>query len=187
MMTWRRAIELSIGEDDLAQLVSIARSRTEPAIRAERARICWPTGKTRPSLRWVNLWARVSRRWFSPRDASLPSFVSWQARFPALRGTMKAIRLPTRLSAVAHWSAPAAHPIPPAFVSAVAHPEGRRSFQPRTLGWPAARLSGGLRMDANGFSQVLRRSFLRLCSTPGLWSNRRALATHGHLGAAPAG
>ena len=34
----RRAIELSIGEDDLARLVSIARSRTEPASRVERAR-----------------------------------------------------------------------------------------------------------------------------------------------------
>ena len=39
MTAWRRAIELSIGEDDLAELVSIARSRTEPASRVERARI----------------------------------------------------------------------------------------------------------------------------------------------------
>src|SRR3984893_7143669 len=35
----RRAIELSIGEEDLARLVSIARSRTEPASRVERARM----------------------------------------------------------------------------------------------------------------------------------------------------
>jgi hypothetical protein len=39
MTAWRRAIELSIGADDLARLVSIARSRTEPASRVERAQI----------------------------------------------------------------------------------------------------------------------------------------------------
>src|SRR6202171_1062449 len=39
-MTARRgAIELSIGEEDLARLASIARSRTEPASRVERARM----------------------------------------------------------------------------------------------------------------------------------------------------
>jgi transposase len=35
----RRVVELSIGSDDLARLESIARSRTEPAIRVERARM----------------------------------------------------------------------------------------------------------------------------------------------------
>ena len=35
----RQAIELAIGEEDLARLVSIARSRTEPASRVERARM----------------------------------------------------------------------------------------------------------------------------------------------------
>jgi transposase len=39
MTAWRRAIELSIGTEDLARLVSIAQSRTEPASRVERARI----------------------------------------------------------------------------------------------------------------------------------------------------
>src|SRR5580700_7255298 len=39
MTARRRAIELSIGEEDLARLVSIARSRTEPASRVERARM----------------------------------------------------------------------------------------------------------------------------------------------------
>ena len=33
----RRAIELAIGEEDLAALCGIARSRTEPASRVERA------------------------------------------------------------------------------------------------------------------------------------------------------
>jgi transposase len=39
MTAWRQAIELSIEEDDLAKLVSIARSRTESASRVERARM----------------------------------------------------------------------------------------------------------------------------------------------------
>src|SRR2546422_6941652 len=39
MTAWRQAIELSIGAEDLARLVSIAQSRTEPACRVERARI----------------------------------------------------------------------------------------------------------------------------------------------------
>src|ERR1700741_694245 len=39
MTAWRRAIEVSIGEEDLARLVSIARSRTESASRVERARM----------------------------------------------------------------------------------------------------------------------------------------------------
>src|ERR1700726_97696 len=39
MTARRRGIELSIGEEDLARLVSIARSRTEPASRVERARM----------------------------------------------------------------------------------------------------------------------------------------------------
>src|SRR5712691_9084000 len=39
MTAWRRAIELSIGEGDLAKLVLITRSRTEPASRVERARM----------------------------------------------------------------------------------------------------------------------------------------------------
>src|SRR6516165_2297683 len=39
MTAWRQAIELSIGEKDLAALGAIARSRTEPASRGERARM----------------------------------------------------------------------------------------------------------------------------------------------------
>src|ERR1700704_3307627 len=36
---WRQAIELSIGDEDVARLVTITRSRTEPASRVERARM----------------------------------------------------------------------------------------------------------------------------------------------------
>jgi transposase len=39
MAAWRRAIELSLGDEDRAKLRSIAQSRTEPASRVERARI----------------------------------------------------------------------------------------------------------------------------------------------------
>src|SRR5260370_42246392 len=39
MTAWRQAIELSIGAEDLARLISITRSRTESASRVERARI----------------------------------------------------------------------------------------------------------------------------------------------------
>src|SRR5213592_4972263 len=39
MVAWRRAFELSLEEEDLARLTSIARSRTEAASRVEPARI----------------------------------------------------------------------------------------------------------------------------------------------------
>src|SRR6201981_2639765 len=39
MTAWRQAIELSIGDEDVARLVSITRSRTEPASRVDRARM----------------------------------------------------------------------------------------------------------------------------------------------------
>src|ERR1700735_5258740 len=39
MAAWRRAIELSLEEEDIATLRSVAQSRTEPASRVERARI----------------------------------------------------------------------------------------------------------------------------------------------------
>jgi hypothetical protein len=39
MAGWRNAFELAIGEEDLATLETITRSRTEPASRVERARM----------------------------------------------------------------------------------------------------------------------------------------------------
>jgi transposase len=39
MAGWRRAIELAMGEEDVAALEAICRSRSEPASRVERARI----------------------------------------------------------------------------------------------------------------------------------------------------
>jgi hypothetical protein len=46
MAGWRQAIELAIGEEDLASLSAIARSRTEPASRVERARMLLAYRKT---------------------------------------------------------------------------------------------------------------------------------------------
>jgi hypothetical protein len=45
MAGWRRAIELAMGEDDVAALEAICRSRSEPASRVERARILLAYGK----------------------------------------------------------------------------------------------------------------------------------------------
>ena len=62
------------------------------------------------------------------------------------------------------------------FVSARAFPQGRRCLPGpglRCAGSPSFRLT---RMDANGISQVFRRSFPCLCSVPRPRSNRRALA-----------
>ena len=39
MAGWRQAIELALSEEDVTRLSVVARSRTEPASRVERARI----------------------------------------------------------------------------------------------------------------------------------------------------
>jgi hypothetical protein len=76
---------------------------------------------------------------------------------------------------------------PPSFVSAVALPKGRRSLPGQApLVPPGARFRRCSRVDANGISQVFRRSVPCLCSVPGPRSSRRALAACGHVDAAPA-
>jgi transposase len=52
MAAWRRAIELSLGDEDTTKLRSIAQSRTEPASRVERARILL-TYRQYPSFYYV--------------------------------------------------------------------------------------------------------------------------------------
>jgi hypothetical protein len=120
--------------------------------------------------------SRVSRQWLPLRGASLSSFGSWRAQFPALSGTTKALRLPVRASAVAYWFAPAAHPILPLRVRRSA--PGRLEDPSRPGLWvgrppdfPAIP-----RVDANRISQVSRRSFPRLCCAPRPRSNRCVLA-----------
>src|SRR6266478_3769826 len=76
---------------------------------------------------------------------------------------------------------------PPAFVFAAALPQGRRSPPGRGVGVSRLPVVPAIsRVDANGISQVFRRSIPCLCSVPRPRSNRRALATHGHVGVAPA-
>src|SRR5712691_3541657 len=130
----------------------------------------------RGQVRGVHAPSRVSHQRFSPHDASLPSLGSRRARFPALSGTMKALRLPTRASTVAHWFAPAAHAIPPHSCSPWRSRKVGGPFQAGGFdctGCPKLRFS---HVDANGISQVFRRSFLCLCSAPGPRSSQRALA-----------
>ena len=57
----RRAIELAIGEEDLAACArSRGRERNRRAGSSGRG-CCWPIGKTRRSLRWVALWGCIIR------------------------------------------------------------------------------------------------------------------------------
>jgi len=49
MAAWRRAIELALAPEEVARLTSIARSRTEPASRVERARML-PAYRDDPSF-----------------------------------------------------------------------------------------------------------------------------------------
>src|SRR5258707_10200606 len=98
---------------------------------------------------------RCFSTWSSPRDASLPSFGSQRAWFPALAGTMKALRLPTCASAVAYFVHFRRPRDPSVFVFAIA-PEAPRApggaevpSRPRVLdaGHPQFRLT---HVDDNG-------------------------------------
>jgi hypothetical protein len=100
---------------------------------------------------------------------------------------MKALRLPIRAPAVAYCFASAARAVPPASCSPQRSRKAGGSFKARAVGVPAARRSGFSHADANGISQVFRRSFPCLCSAPGPRSNRHGLAVDGHIDAAPAG
>jgi hypothetical protein len=80
--------------------------------------------------------SRVSRQWLSPRDASLPSFGSRRARFPALSGTMKALRLPTGIRARLFGFASAAHGYLLVRVRRSAPGRTEVLFQARALGQP---------------------------------------------------
>jgi hypothetical protein len=39
MATWRQALEVSMTDEDVARLVTVSRSRTEPASRVQRAQM----------------------------------------------------------------------------------------------------------------------------------------------------
>ncbi len=152
-------------------------SRCHPSLaERETPRQCGYPSPFRRQVCRAHVPSRVSRRWLFPRDASLPSRGSRRARFPALGGTMKALRLPTRASTDTHWFAPAAHATLPRSCS----PWRSRKVEGPSRAWLFAGAGGPSpacsRVDANGISQVFRRSFLCLCSAPGPRSNQRALA-----------
>jgi hypothetical protein len=99
---------------------------------------------------------------------------------------MKALRLPTRASAVAHWFAPAAPRDPPSFVFALALPKGRRSLRrpgPLFSRRPFFRLlSRGRGWDLSGL-QAIRPVPLLRSWTPAEPTCPRH--TCGHVDAAP--
>jgi hypothetical protein len=119
--------------------------------------------------------------WSSRRDASLPSFGSQRAWFPALTGNMKALRLPTGASAVAYFVRfrrprdPSCLCVRLALVDIALLEEVKAPSRPGR--WvPVARSAGSIHVDVNGISQVSRRSIPCLCSAPRPRSNRCALA-----------
>jgi hypothetical protein len=131
--------------------------------------------------------SRVSRQWVSPRDASLPSLGSRRARFPALSGTMKALRLPARVSTVTYLVRFRSPRDPSPFVSAVALPEAGGLFRARACVPPAAPSAGspqrGRDRDLSGL-QAIRPVPLLRSRTPVEPTCPRLL---GHVDVAPAG
>ena len=91
MAAWRRAIELSLGDEDTAKLRSIAQSRTEPASRVERARILLAYREDPSFLRLVGRWG------FTIRQSSVASSAPWsKARW--LRSTIARVPVGNRRS-----------------------------------------------------------------------------------------
>src|SRR5208337_3195234 len=72
MAAWRQALALVIEDGDLARLTTIARSRTEPARRVERARILLATVTSRRFSRLAGLWGCTIR----------PCSAAWHGRWP---------------------------------------------------------------------------------------------------------
>ena len=131
--------------------------------------------------------SHVSRRWLSPRGASLPSLGSRRARFPALLGTMKALRLPIRVSTVAYLFRFRSPRDPPSFVLACALPEESEvPSGPGPLMVPAAPFSGlptrGREWDLSGLQAIHPVPLLR-SRTPVEPTCSRPVD---HVGAAPA-
>ena len=140
----------------------------------------------RGQVRRVHVPSRVSRQWLSPRGASLPSCGSWRAQFPALSGTMKALRLPVRASTVAYWFASTAHAILLHSCLAAALPDARRSRPGQGLCWyrpPFLRFAArGREWDLSGLQAIHPVPLLR-SRTP---VEPTCPRHHGRVGAAPA-
>jgi hypothetical protein len=119
----------------------------------------------------------VSRQWLPPRGASLSSCGVPVSPVPPLSAVLRR-----------RYDFPSAHlrslmdsfPQPTAYlrVRARRSAPGRSedNFRARALGCPAAQTAVSSYVDANGISQVSRRSFPCLCSVPRPRSNRCTLA-----------
>ena len=163
-------------------------SRCHPSLaERETPRQCGYPSPFRRQVCRAHVPSRVSRRWLFPRDASLPSRGSRRARFPALGGTMKALRLPTRASTDTHWFCARSPRDPSSFVFAVALPEGRRSLPGLALCWCRRPISGllsrGREWDLSGLQAILPVPLLR-SGTPVEPTCPRHV---GHVDVAPAG
>ena len=165
-----------------------------PNYRAPRHH-AWPSLAESPVrlsivVTWTRLWAQSPLACFPAmglsHGASLPSFGSRRARFPALSGAMKALRLPIRVPAVTYLFR-SRRPRNPSFVRVPPQRSWKIGglFQAGAFYLPAAllRLS---RVDASGISQVFRRSVPCLCCVPRPRSSQGVLASRGHLNAASA-
>ena len=96
MLSWRAAEAHSYRAP-----ASTATSLTDPGGHIGPDQLGYPLS-LRVQICRAHVPTRVSQQWVSPHDASLPSFGSWRAQFPALIDTMKALRLPTRVSVVTY-------------------------------------------------------------------------------------
>jgi hypothetical protein len=130
----------------------------------------------------------VSRHWFSPRDAPLPSFGSRRARFPAVSGTMKALRLPIRASAVAYWFRSRRPRDPPSSCSLARSRKSGGLFRARVLMVPATPISGSrawTRMGSLRSSGDPSRAFAPFhdpgrTDVPSPWRSRRCCPRFAH-------
>ena len=142
--------------------------------------------------RFVNRFAGSMSLPVCPANGSLhatppfPRSGPGEPRFPAVIGTMKALRLPMCVSAVAYLIRFHCPPDPPAFVSAAALLKGRRSPSGPGFGLtgrPSFRLlSCGRQWDLSGLQAILPVPLLR-SSTP---VEPMCPRHYGHIDAAPA-
>jgi hypothetical protein len=120
--------------------------------------------------------SRVSRRWVSPHGAPLPSRGSRRARFPAFRGTTRALRLPAPAYPVPYGFGPG----PLMLLRPSCSPRRSRGGgdPPSGLGSLVHRapLSGMPHEDPRGISQVSWPSIPHLCPVPRPRPDRRGLA-----------
>ena len=130
--------------------------------------------------------SHVSVQRFSTHDAPLPSAGSRRARFPDIKGTMRALRLPARAFPLPYFVRSRGPRAPPSFVLAEALPTGlEEAVGPGTICRPAFPVPAFAPVDASGISQVPWQSVPCLCPDPRPRPGRRDLVIGGLADAAP--